>query len=119
MDKAKVQVLEKRLVAFGVRIMKLTELLPPTRAARHIEGQVIRSGTAPALIYAEAQAAESRADFVHKMKVGLKELRETSVSLQLLRLMQWVDEQEIAPVEQENDELICIFVSSVKTASGK
>ncbi|RYY59187.1 MAG: four helix bundle protein [Chitinophagaceae bacterium] len=119
MDKAKTHALEQRLIAFGVRMMKLTELFPATKAAKHMEGQMVRSGTAPALIYAEAQAAESKADFIHKMKLGLKELRETFVSLQMVRLMGWIGEPEIGSIVQENNELISIFVTSIKTASGK
>jgi four helix bundle protein len=110
---------KKKMIAFGVTIMKLPECLPVGRAAKHMEGQMVRSGTAPALIYAEAQAAESKADFIHKMKVGLKELRETFVALQMIQLMARVDEQTIRPALKENDELISIFVSSIKTASGK
>ncbi|RYY39848.1 MAG: four helix bundle protein [Chitinophagaceae bacterium] len=119
MDKSKTKLLEQRLIAFGVQIMKLCDLLPDSKAGKHIEGQIIRSGTAPALVYAEAQSAESKADFVHKMKLGLKEMRETFVSLQMITLMGWVEESIVAPLRSENDELISIFVASVRTALGK
>lgn len=76
--------LEDRLIDFGVRIIQLTESLPKAKAGRHIAGQLIRSGTSPAPNYGEAQGAESRSDFIHKMKVCLKELRETKVWLKMI-----------------------------------
>ena len=76
--------LEERLVNFAVSIIKTVDSLPVTKIGKHIEGQLIRSGTAPAQNYGEAQDAESRADFIHKMKISLKELRETKVWLQMI-----------------------------------
>lgn len=75
--------LEDRLVDFAVMILDLSEKLPKTYAANHLSKQIIRSGTSPALLYGEAQSAESQADFIHKMKIGLKELRETFICLKL------------------------------------
>jgi four helix bundle protein len=69
--------LEDRLIEFAVRIIDLAEALPGTVASKNLGGQIVRSGTSPALNYAEAQSAESKNDFVHKMKICLKELRET------------------------------------------
>jgi four helix bundle protein len=76
--------LEERLIDFAVRIIKTSESLPKTKVGNHIAGQLMRSGTSPAPNYGEAQSAESRADFVHKMKVSLKELRETKVWLKMI-----------------------------------
>ena len=76
--------LEDRLIEFAVKIIQLAESLPNTSAGRHISGQILRSGTSPAPNYGEAQAAESRSDFIHKMKVCLKELRETKVWLKMI-----------------------------------
>jgi len=73
MDKSN---LEERLINFAVLIIKITNELANTKAGNHLGGQLIRSGTSPALNYGEAQSAESRKDFVHKIKVVLKELRE-------------------------------------------
>ena len=70
--------LEERLIDFAVRIIRTAESLPKTRAGNHISGQIIRCGTSPASNYGEAQSAESRADFIHKIRICLKELRETS-----------------------------------------
>ena len=71
--------LRGRLTDYAVRIIKLSEALPETRAGKHVSSQILRSGTSPAPNYGEAQSAESKADFVHKLKVALKELRETEI----------------------------------------
>lgn len=78
--------LEDRLIEFAVRIIDLAEALPGTVASKNLGSQIVRSGTSPALNYAEAQSAESKADFVHKMKICLKELRETMVCLKIILL---------------------------------
>ena len=109
--------LEDRLIRFGVRMIEIAEKLPNTIAGRHLSGQLSRSGTAPALNYGEAQAAESPADFVHKMKVCLKELRETFVSLKFVRILRWLEDQILARDIDENNQLISIFVTSIKTAN--
>ena len=109
--------LEERLIDFAVRVIKLTEALPNTRSGNHIRGQILRSGTSPAPNYAEAQSAESRNDFVHKIKIALKELRETKVWLRMIGKAGLIDPpSKFGPLIQENDELISIFVVSVKTA---
>lgn len=110
--------IEERLIDFAVRIIKLTEALPATRSGNHIRGQVLRSGTSPAPNYAEAQSAESRNDFVLKIKIALKELRETKVWLRMIGKAGLVNPpSKLDPLIQENDELISIFVVSVKTAT--
>jgi len=76
--------LEERLIDFAVKIIELGESLPKTRTGNHISGQIIRSGTSPASNYGEAQSSESRVDFIHKMKLCLKELRETKVWLLII-----------------------------------
>ncbi len=75
--------LEKRLIDFSVMILNLTESLPESKAIRYLSDQLIRSGTSPALNYGEARSAESSVDFIHKMKVCLKELREAYITLQI------------------------------------
>ncbi len=111
--------LEDRLIDFGSRVIDVVEALPATVAGRHLGGQLVRSGTAPALLYGEAQAAESRADFIHKMKVALKELRETKVNLKFILKRKYFPENKILPLIQENDELIAIFIKSISTAQEK
>ena len=80
---------------------------------------MVRSGTAPALNYGEAQAAESRPDFIHKMKIALKELRETKVNLKFILRRNYFPENRLLPLLKENDELIAIFVKSISTAQEK
>ena len=69
MKKMTPQELEDRLIDFAVVIMGVTEALPNTKAGSHVAGQLIRSGTSPAPNYGEARSAESRKDFIHKMKI--------------------------------------------------
>ena len=109
--------LEERLIEFSLLIIRLVEMLPNDRVGSHIGGQLIRSGTSPAFNYGEAQSAESIIDFVHKMKVCLKELRETKISLKIIRrkpLLKSIETVDIAL--KECDELIAIFVKSIDTA---
>jgi four helix bundle protein len=112
--------LEERLIDFAVRIIRTVESLPKSRVGNHIAGQLIRCGTSPAPNYGEAQSAESRPDFIHKMKICLKELRETRVWLLMIvkaNLIKTVAKLE--PLINENNELISIFVTSIKTSKRK
>ncbi len=109
--------LEDRLVKFTLTVMEIVEGLPNTRAGNHIAGQLIRCGTSPALNYGEIQSAESRKDFIHKMKIILKELRETCICLKIIKLKPLIkSSQRLEPVMKECNELISIFVSSTQTA---
>jgi four helix bundle protein len=109
--------LEERLIDFAVRIIRTAESLPQTKVGNHVSGQLIRCGTSPAPNYGEAQSAESRADFVHKMKVSLKELRETRVWLLIIVKASLIKPAaNLEPLIEENNELISIFVTSIKTA---
>ena len=114
-----VQDLENRLIDFAVAIIDIVELLPNTKAGNHIAGQLVRSGTSPAPNYGEAQSAESRRDFIHKMKVALKELRESMVWLKIIKRKPLCPELDLSAILRECDELISIFVASVKTAEYK
>src|SRR5438045_9753867 len=109
--------LEERLINFASSIIKFAELLPQTFAGRHMAGQMIRSGTAPALHYGEAQGAESRKDFIHKMKVALKEPRETLNALRIVKTTKWISAEKLDPLLDENNQLIAIFVRSIETAN--
>jgi four helix bundle protein len=109
--------LEDRLVDFAVTIIDTVEALPRTRAGNHIAGQLVRCGTSPALNYGEAQSAESQKDFIHKIKIVLKELRETSICLKIIKRKPLIKPPErVDSVLCECDELISIFVTSVSTA---
>ena len=109
--------LENRLIDFAVRVISVVEALPETKAGKHIAGQLVRAGTSPAPNYGEARAAESRADFVHKLKVALKELRETLVWLKIIERKPMLPASRLGDIVKECDELISIFVTSLKTAS--
>jgi four helix bundle protein len=112
--------LEDRLIDFAVRIIRLAESLPKNKVGNHIAGQLIRSGTSPAPNYGEAQSAESRSDFVHKMKVCLKELRETRIWLRIIVRCDLIKQaSKLESLIHENDELISIFATSIKTAKQK
>lgn len=108
--------LEDRLIDFALMMDNIVENLPDTRLGKHLAGQLVRSGTSTALNYGEAQAAESPNDFIHKMKVILKELRETRVCLKIIRRKPLLPPQSIEKEIQENNELIAIFLKSIETA---
>lgn len=109
--------IEERLIDFAVRIIRTAESLPKTKAGKHIAGQLTRCGTSPAPNYGEAQSAESIADFIHKMKICLKELRETRVwLLMIIRAHLIKSESKLKPLIDENNELISIFVKNINTA---
>lgn len=110
--------LEDRLLEYATRIIRLVESLPSTLAGRHVAGQLLRSGTNPLSQHGEAQAAESPEDFRHKMKVGLKELKETWRWLRLSKNVPLIKSPEnLDPLLKETDELIRIFVTSIRTSA--
>lgn len=112
--------LDERLIDFAVEIIFFIEKLPSTRAANHLGGQLLRSGTAPSLNYGEVKGAESQKDFIHKMKVCLKELRESYNNLRILKRAKISkDESMLDSLISECNELISIFVSSIHTALKK
>lgn len=108
--------LDERLINFASECIDVSEKLPKTLAGNHIASQFVRSSTSPALHYGEAQGAESSNDFIHKMKVCLKELRETFNCLRLIKKKLWFDDTKLSALIVENNELISIFVASLKTA---
>ena len=108
--------LEDRLLDFSARIIRLVDALPNTRAANHISGQLLRCGTSPYGNHGEVEAAESRKDFIHKLKVCLKELKETRRWLRLLAKSSMLPETKLVPILNETEELIRIFFSSIRTA---
>jgi four helix bundle protein len=109
--------LEERLINFSVMILEIVGFLPDTPVGKHFGGQLIRSGTSPALNYGEAQSAESRRDFIHKIQIVLKELRETHIALKSIHKAALIINNPIVPAAiRESDELIAIFVTSTSTA---
>ena len=109
--------LEDRLLEFAAMIIELVESLPNTRAGNHVAGQLLRCGTSPLSNHGEVEAAESRKDFLHKLRICLKELRETKRWLRLLgRTRTLATPTNFAAVFNEVEELIRIFVASIRTA---
>ncbi len=106
------------MIDFAVDVIDVVEVLPNSKAGNHIANQLVRSGTSPAPNYAEARGAESKKDFVHKLKISLKELRETSVWLKIIAKKKFCNPDLIETSIRECEELIAIFVSSAKTAEG-
>jgi four helix bundle protein len=111
--------LEKRLIDFSISVIDIVESLPNSRVGSHIANQLVRSGTSPAANYGEALSAESRSDFIHKMRVSLKELRETRIWLLIVQIKGLVKPEVVSRVLKENCELIAIFAASVNTAKKK
>ena len=105
--------LENRLIEFTIRVINTVESLPDTKVSNYLGAQLLRSGSSPVLNYGEAQAAESRRDFIHKLKVILKELRETSVCLALLHRKSLITDGSLLG---ESKELIAIIAKSISTA---
>jgi four helix bundle protein len=109
--------LEERLINYSILVTEIVETILNTRAGNHYAGQLIRSGTSPALNYAEAQSGESRKDFIHKLKIVLKELRETLVCLKIIsRTSLCKSKESVKQAIVESNELISIFVKSIETA---
>lgn len=107
--------LEERLIDFAVRIIALCNRLSASFAGKHIAGQLVRSGTSPAPNYSEARSAESRADFIHKLRIVVKELNETSVWLRVAGRSNLVKPMLLQGLTTEADELKRIFGASLRT----
>src|SRR5665213_3717434 len=107
--------LSERVLDFAARIGKLVDALPDTRMGRHVAGQLIRSGTSPAPNYAEACGAESRRDFVHKLSICSKELRETHCWLQLIVKSSLLPESQLTDITDECVQLRNIVAKSIVT----
>src|SRR5262245_9434978 len=108
--------LEERLLDFAARVGKVVDALPETRLGRHVAGQLVRSGTSPAPNYAEACAAESKKDFIHKLGITLKELRETRVWLRLIVRAELLGLSRMRVLLDECEQLNNIFGKSLITA---
>ena len=110
--------LEDRLVRFSSNIVGLAKMLPNTKAGRYIRDQMTRCGMSPSMNYGEAQGAESPDDFIHKMKVVLKELKETRVCVKLIFHQKLIENQKlVTDLRNECEELIKIVATSIITAT--
>ena len=108
--------LEDRLLDLAAHVGKVVDAMPDTRLARHIAGQLVRSGTSPAPNYAEACAAESKRDFIHKLGLALKELRESRSWIKLILKADLLPAERIAPLLDEVQQLCNIVGKSIVTA---
>jgi four helix bundle protein len=109
--------IEDRLISFGVSIIKRSNMLPRNRIGNYLSHQIVRSSLTPALNYGEAQGAESKKDFMHKLRIILKELRETSISLKIINKTNIARDKELLiQIQNECNELIAIFTQSLTTA---
>ncbi len=109
--------LEDRLIDFSSRVIDVVDSLPVNRAGNYIAGQMIRCGLAPCLLYGEVQGAESRDDFIHKMKIALKELKETRVCIKLVIKKEMIKPaNRMDAIRRENEELIAIISKGIETA---
>lgn len=108
--------IEKRLIDFAVRIIHMCDALPHKPAAKHIQNQLLRAGTAPAPNYGEARSAESRKDFIHKLKIALKELNETRIWLKIIIRSGMVSEKRVGNLLDECEQLCRILSASIHTS---
>jgi four helix bundle protein len=111
--------LAERLLDFAVRVGKLVDALPDSRLGRHIAAQLIRSGTSPAPNYEEGCAAESRADFIHKLSICLKELRESRYWIRLTMKSRLLPERKMTEILDECSQLCKVIAQSLVTAKKK
>jgi four helix bundle protein len=112
--------LEDRLIVFAIDIIRLSEGIKPSIAGNNLSGQIVRSSSSTALNYGEAQSAESPKDFVHKLGICLKEIRETFINLRIIDGAKLhVDQQLLNNLKTESNELISIFVKSIETSKRK
>jgi four helix bundle protein len=107
--------LEERLLNFTAGVVRLADALPNTKAGNHIAGQLLRCGTSPLANHGEVEAAESRKDFLHKLRICLKELRETWRWVRLIARLDLVEGDQLRLTLTEVEELIRIFAASVRT----
>ncbi|MCK5271018.1 MAG: four helix bundle protein [Sedimentisphaerales bacterium] len=111
--------LSERLLDFSIRIIKLSEALPKTAIGKHIYLQIIRSSTSAGANYEEARAAESKADFAHKISLTLKELRETFYWLRIITKIPLIPPERLKEIMNETDQLCRIMGKSILTARNK
>jgi four helix bundle protein len=108
--------LEERLVEFACMALSISEMLPRTKGGVNLEHQLSKSGTSAALNYGEAQSAESPDDFIHKIKIVLKELHETRVCFKIIKMKYLENSDELIKALNECYQLIAIFLKSLETA---
>jgi four helix bundle protein len=119
MSQAAANALQRRLVSFAVKTIELAGHLPKTSSGRYVSGQILRSGTSPSPNYGEARGAESRADFVHKLRIAVKELNETGIWLLIILEARMAPTVLVENLFNENQELARILGASIRTAQAR
>ena len=115
-EKRKDELLADRLLAFAVNVIKIVSDLPQNPVGKHVSYQLVKSGTSPGANYEEARGAESARDFIHKLRIVLKELKESRFCLKVIREVPLMDPARLVPLLQECEELIAIIAKSISTA---
>ena len=114
----KENVIKDKSFAFALRVVKLAKYLQGEKKEYVLSKQVLRSGTAIGALVREAEHAETKADFIHKMSVALKEANETLYWLELLHASEYIDRQSFDSIRSDSEELVKLLVSIVKTSKG-
>ena len=110
------KILEERLITFSVSVISICRNVEKSFTGQYLSNQLVRSAISPALNYGEAQSAESLRDFIHKLKIAVKELRESHVSLKILKYSELIDDSRLEIAISECNELISILVASIKSS---
>jgi four helix bundle protein len=108
--------IEERLINFAGQVIQVSGSLPHTQNGKHVGSQLLRGGTSPAANYAEARGAESKRNFVHKLKTTLKELNESCTWLQIITRSEMLPGSWLTDLLDENDQLCRIISASIQTA---
>jgi four helix bundle protein len=116
MEMRKDEELAERLLKFAVLIIRLCGKLPYNTIGNHIRIQLLRCGTSPGANYEEARGAESKADFIHKLGIVLKELKESRYWLKVIQEVSLIKKDYVSPVLDECKELIAIIAKSIFTS---
>jgi four helix bundle protein len=110
---------DERYLAFGAAVLRFLPQLPANRVGAHVGDQLFRSATSVGAHLQEARAAESRADFIHKMTMALKEMREAKYWLELIGKANVLGSETLSGLLQESDKFVAILTRSVITAKSK
>ena len=116
LKKRKDEELADRLLAFAVNVIKIVSDLPQNPVEKHISFQLLKCGTSPGANYEEARGAESARDFIHKLRIALKELKESRFWLKVIKEVPLLDKDQVYPLLIECEELVAIIAKSVTTA---
>jgi four helix bundle protein len=111
-------VVKQKSFAFALRVVKLAKYLQGEKKEFVLSKQMLRSGTAIGALVREAEHAESKADFTHKMNIALKEANETLYWLELLHQAEYIADQNFTSIQKDNEELVKLLVAIVKTSKG-